>query len=424
MALDRAPRYVRPAKLAGGKKGYYWELPSWARPKADKKTGKIVRAVRHGRELLLQSEPLGSNQASAYTKAESLNAALDAWRKGEGEGAAKVIPGTVDWLFAWYRQQDRFTSKKHKTRSDYAKLMNMLGALPTKNGPKLGRRKATAVDATVADKLYERLRTEKGERQASYAMQVCRLVWTWAVRHTETTGIIKNPFAGMGLKSVAEKGNRETGRAEYDLYRETARALGYQSMATAAALAFEGCQRSWDVFGFEDPEGVERRGIEIAGYIPGEVLTLIQSKTRNPVILPLFIEMPAEGGGVERVELYPELEEELSRTLATLRDGQEVFVVEERTGRKYKERRMSTVHREICVAAGLPKEMTFTGFRHGGITEIGDAGENDPRAVSGHKTLAVTRIYNKANAEKARRIAAARREHIARLGALDEARTK
>jgi len=76
---------------------------------------------------------------------------------------------------------------------------------------------------------------------------------------------------------------------------------------------------------------------------------------------------------------------------------------------------MSSVHRAICVASGLPKEMTFTGFRHGGITEIGDAGEDDVRAVSGHKTLAVTRIYNKASAEKARRISAARREHIVSL---------
>ena len=47
----------------------------------------------------------------------------------------------------------------------------------------------------------------------------------------------------------------------------------------------------------------------------------------------------------------------------------------------------------------------------------------DTRAVSGHETLAVTAIYNKASAEKARRIAAVRREHIAALGALDEART-
>lgn len=93
-------------------------------------------------------------------------------------------------------------------------------------------------------------------------------------------------------------------------------------------------------------------------------------------------------------------------------------MLEERSGQKYRERRMSSVHRKICVEAGLPEDMTFTGFRHGGITEIGDIGEDDVRAVSGHKTLAVTRFYNKASAEKAHRIGVARREHIWALGAL------
>lgn len=54
--------------------------------------------------------------------------------------------------------------------------------------------------------------------------------------------------------------------------------------------------------------------------------------------------------------------------------------------------------------------------RHGGITEIGASGQDDMRAVSGYKTLEVTRIYNKANAEKARQIAMIRRLHISRLG--------
>ena len=78
---------------------------------------------------------------------------------------------------------------------------------------------------------------------------------------------------------------------------------------------------------------------------------------------------------------------------------------------------MSTVHRKICDKAGLPKELTFTSFRHGGITEIGDAGEADVRPISGQKTLSVTAIYNKAKAEKARRIAALRRQHIAMIEA-------
>ncbi len=57
---------------------------------------------------------------------------------------------------------------------------------------------------------------------------------------------------------------------------------------------------------------------------------------------------------------------------------------------------MSSVHRQICVEAGLPKAMTFTGFRHGGITEVGSV-TADVRSISGHKTLDVTRIYNQTN---------------------------
>ncbi len=250
-------------------------------------------------------------------------------------------------------------------------------------------------------------------------MQVCRLVWRWAARHHKATGVTENPFMGMGLSSTAAKGNRATTRAEYTLYRETARGLGFQSMATAAALCFECCQRVSDAFGYVDPDQPDRAAIVWEGYRAGEEVTLIQAKTGNPVTLPLFIETVGDDGAAERVPLYPELEEELARS-RPVANARGPIILEERNGKRYAERRMSTIHRRICDEAKLPKEMTFTGFRHGGITEIGDAGEDDVRAVSGHKTLAVTKIYNKANAEKARKIAVARRAHIEALGALND----
>jgi hypothetical protein len=98
------------------------------------------------------------------------------------------------------------------------------------------------------------------------------------------------------------------------------------------------------------------------------------------VTLPLFEEVPREGGGVERVPLHPELEEELAQPRAAATSATGPIVVEERSGKRYVERRMSNVHRKIRDAAGLPKDRTFTRFRHGGITEIGDAGEDDVRA--------------------------------------------
>lgn len=416
MAIARLPAYVRPMKLAGDKTGYYFELPAWARPTKNPKTGKLTAAVRHGQACPVISTALGTDLAQVHAKGAALNDALREWRTGQ-MGQGRIAEGSVAWLFQWYREQERFTKNKAKTRKDYKALMGMLVAFEPKAGqPPLGKRMASKVDATVADKLYQKLK-EKGDRQAAYAMQVCRLVWTWAARHHRVTGVKENPFKGMGLSSTAAKGNRETSRAEYNLYRETARQLGFQSMATAAALCFECCQRVWDAFGFEDPDGVERRGIEWAGYQPGVAISLVQSKTGNPVVLPLSIDVAGLGDEPgERVSLYPELEEELARSRAVVASDATVIVLEERTGKKYTERRMSTINRKICDEAKLPKDMTFTGFRHGGITEIGDAGEDDVRAVSGHKTLAITRIYNKASAEKARRIGATRREHIKTLG--------
>jgi hypothetical protein len=233
MALSRLPAYVRPTKLAGGKIGHYWELPPWARPIKDPKTGKLTPAMRHGQACPVQSETLGTDLAVVHAKGETLNAALREWRLGE-MGAGKLTEGTVAWLFVWYRDQERFKKNKAKTRKDYRALMDMLVAFEPKAGqPTLGKRMASKVDATVADKLYGKLK-DKGARQATYAMQVCRLVWTWAARHHRITGVKENPFKGMGLKSTAAAGNRETSRAEYNLYRETARKLGFQSMASGA----------------------------------------------------------------------------------------------------------------------------------------------------------------------------------------------
>lgn len=121
--------------------------------------------------------------------------------------------------------------------------MQRLADQPMRVGT-FGQRLASAVDATVADRMYARWRAQTGERQAGYAMQVCRLVWTWAARHHKLTGVNHNPFSKMGIVSKTVRGNRETSRGEYDLYRETARQMGHQSMA-AAALYRSNCASAY-----------------------------------------------------------------------------------------------------------------------------------------------------------------------------------
>jgi hypothetical protein len=423
-ATIKLPAYVSRVRLASGEYAYFWKLPSWARPTKDKKTGKETPVIRHGHPCPVASSPLGTSFDAMVQKAEALNDTLREWRLGMERKTIK--PGTIAWLFVWYREQDRFTKNKPKTQRDYKRLMDMLVDFPTRSGTKLGVWAAGNLDAGSVDGLYKKMRETKGEREASYAMQVCRLVWKWAVRYNKTTGVNTNPFAGMGIKSTAAGENRATSRAEYDLYRATARELGYQNMAAAAAICFEGCQRVSQVFGLWPDEEKEREGkvppagLQWSVYKPGIAIALNQRKTGNPVWLELTIEVDGE-----TVELYPDLEQEL-RDLRARAPRDELdqptgpIIVDERSGKPFDPRWLSTVHRRICDKAGLPKAMTFTGFRHGGITEIGDSGEVDVRPISGHKTLAQTRTYNKATAEKGRRIALKRREHIEQLGAREE----
>ncbi|MCK0531485.1 site-specific integrase [Sphingobium agri] len=423
-ATIRLPAYVSRVRLASGDYAYFWKLPSWARPKKDKKTGKEIPVIRHGHPCPVSSAALGTSFDAMVEKADALNEALKEWRLGMERRTIK--PGSVAWLFGWYREQDRYTRNRPKTQRDYRRLMDMLVEFPTKSGAKLGGWNAGSLDAGSVDGLYKKLRETKGEREASYAMQVGRLVWRWALRYSRTTGVTANPFAGMGIKSTASKENRATTRAEYDLYRETAREMGFQNMAAAAALCFEGCQRVSHVFGLWPDEEKERTGeappagLQWSIWKPGIAIALTQRKTNNPVWLELTIEVDGE-----TVELYPDLEQELRdlrERAAKDEFGQPTgqIILDERTGKPFTPRWLSTVHRRICDKAGLPKAMTFTGFRHGGITEIGDAGEDDVRPISGHKTMAQTRTYNKATAEKGRRIALKRREHVEQLGAREE----
>ncbi|WP_380925402.1 hypothetical protein [Sphingomonas leidyi] len=410
MASAKLPTYVNTRRLAGGVTGYFWCRPAWADPKLASDADPIVRrkALRNGKTCPVESTPLGTDLAEVITRARVLNETFKAWRLGEQQ---ELTPGTVAWLFDWYRKQDRFTSKRHQTRTGYRRQMDFVEAMPMKVGT-FGQRQAGAVDGPVADRLYKNAVEKHGERTGSYMMQVCRLVWSLASRpgYSKTTGVKVNPFKGMGIKASSGhgKGNRAATRAEYDRYRETARAMGKQSMATAAALCFETCQRVFDVFGIADPDGRVVRGFFWDDYQPGERITVVQSKTGKTIVLPLV-----DGEGEDAIALYPELEEELARTPRGEGAGRQMIVRDERTGQAYGIDYMQKLHRRICDKAELPKDLRFTSFRHGGITEIGDAGEDDTRPVSGHSKLETTAIYNKANQLKARRIARARREHVA-----------
>jgi hypothetical protein len=78
--------------------GYYFNVPSWAR---------VAGCPLH-------NQPLGSDYRAAVERAETvLLPIFDSWRSGEVETKAKAAPGavyrTLDWLFAEFRSDRRFT---------------------------------------------------------------------------------------------------------------------------------------------------------------------------------------------------------------------------------------------------------------------------------------------------------------------------
>lgn len=70
--------------------------------------------------------------------------------------------------------------------------------------------------------------------------------------------------------------------------------------------------------------------------------------------------------------------------------------------------------RKVRVAAGLPDHLTLAACRHGGLTELGNAGvtEAEGMALSDHSTPAAFRLYVKRTEEQ--RLTGARKRRALR----------
>ncbi|MEI9924498.1 MAG: hypothetical protein WDN50_14040 [Bradyrhizobium sp.] len=92
------------------------------------------------------------------------------------------------------------------------------------------------------------------------------------------------------------------------------------------------------------------------------------------------------------------------------------------TGGKNPMRYVQAEVRRICRAAGLPDDITFTSFRHGGHTEGADSELTDAqmRALGGHKTTASVVRYAKATKVQQQIAARKQRDNRTKKGDLSE----
>jgi hypothetical protein len=379
------PRYTLRKPLRSGAWGYFFHVPTWAR-KA---------------RCPIRNEPLGTDYAAAMERAETvLLPAFDSWRTGGTSDAAprRPVSGTLDWVFAEYRGDRRFTKLDARTKRNHESGFRLVGRYLLKDNRRLGDVRFAAITSDIVDAVYDRLlvitktdaagNTVERERRTTvnHAMKTCRRAWNVAARRNPGKLPPVNPFARMELRSSDRKTATAT-FAELQAFRAKAAELGLPSLATASLLAWEWLQREKDIFAI----------FEVGHYRPKErpnAVRVLHRKTREENWVPLFDDAGAP--------LYPELMHELDILkreriggLMLRRDWGDRAPWP--TGENNDLTHMSRKVKEVIRAAGLRDVLSFTSFRHGGFTESADADLTDAeiRAQGRHRSAKVLPRYAK-----------------------------
>jgi hypothetical protein len=416
------PDYTRRKPLAGGRWGYYFEPPTWARkPKEADDRGPCP----------VGAEELGIDYVAAVKRAENVLLPLfDSWRT---RGAVDMVPtkgtrrGSLDWLLEVYRADDKFKILRPKVKRIYNQGFDLVGGHVLKDGRRLGDVAVTSIDTNKVDKLYKKLLVlhdgagnpvplfppgslpdQSGEplyaeRRTSVnnAMKYCRRAWNVVRRLHPKDVPSANPFAGMGLVSRS----KEVEAATYaDLLAAVAQAdaMGLPSLGTALMMTWEWLQREEHIFTTFMLEHYRPR------HRPNEVF-IIDHKTRpgekpKTLWIPLFNEAGAA--------LFPEL---MARMDAVRRNriGNGLLFMRDWVDHKAgvplpwatprgQIDMVGKKLRPVLDAAGIDAAISFTSFRHGGLTECGDGDLTDTqiRAISRHKSSKVLTRYVKRTAKQ------------------------
>lgn len=376
------PKYLETRALKSGDVSYVWNPPSWAKCKG----------------FSLRPETLGNDYAVAKARCDQLlNPTFDDWRNAENP-SERLQSGTLLWLIHHFIQHKKYEALTDGSRVEHRTGLMLVAEHELRDGRRLGEIPLGNISTAVVDRLYEKLiqKPDGTTRNTTInkAMRATRRAWNIVGRQFPGTVPIANPFAKMDLKS-SSRTNKAATRDQLWQFMGKADELGHASIGTAALIAFEWLLRETDI--------ISR--LSWTDYRPPErpdAVRLRHGKNRQTIWLPII--------DPENNQLFPELIARLNETprrgpLITMQDqprrGSEQYM-------PYQRYWFSELSRKIRKASGLPDDVTFTAFRHGGLTELGDARIEDQgmMALSAHKTRSMLSIYSKRTEDQ--RIQAAR----------------
>jgi hypothetical protein len=371
------PRYTSFKKLASGKTAFYWTCPT---------------AYRQAGCPFL-SAPLGTNLSpSELAEAAKIwNERLDDWREGRFRLDDEVSSrhGTVDWLVDAYLKHDSFRERVSEfSRPDYKRVLDRVCDLEITSDRgvpwRVGAAKVQQIGVSTAEKIYHAFCDQGAARTSEKVVTYCKAMWKRMRPHhpEQFRPDTPNPWEGVTVRrrEIAVKGYAD--RATTYRFARAAIANEAPELAAAAILAFEWLLR---------PSNIGAGWAAWTGYRgesqPDKIIVR-HRKNGEVAIHPL--EYVDEVGDV--VLLYADAECILSQVP---RRG--TSIVAKADGTLYGDGTLlSKKVREIADKAGLTS-FTLDAARHGGITELEEAGltEGEGRALSKHRTSSAYRRYPK-----------------------------
>lgn len=371
------PRYTSFKKLASGKTAFYWTCPT-----AYRKAG-----------CPFLSAPLGTNLSPSELAdaAKIWNERLDDWREGRFrlEDEVSSRHGTVDWLVDAYLKHDSFRERVSEfSRPDYKRVLDRVCDLEITGDrgrtARVGTLKVQQIGVSTAEKIYHAFCDKGAARTSEKVVTYCKAMWKRMRPHhpEQFRPDTPNPWEGVTVRrrDIAAKGH--AGRDETYRFANAAIAEGSPELAAAAILAFEWLLR---------PSNIGAGWAAWSGYRgesqPDKIIVR-HRKNGEVAIHPL--EYINDAG--EIVLLYADAERILSQVP---RRG--TSIVAKADGTLYGDGTLlSQKVREIADKAGLTS-FTLDAARHGGITELEEAGltEGEGRALSKHRTSSAYRRYPK-----------------------------
>lgn len=380
------PRFVIAKK---GKKGvsFYWNPPVYWRKRAEKDK----------RPYPFESQPLGADlsQQALEAAAQPHNARFDEWRQDGVLSPERryAAHGTVEWLFEQYVASEIFKRRVgERSQGDYKLIFKAINDQPTKTGGRFGQLPVASVTPAAAEKIYARMIEGEKYRRGEKTVMYCKTVWRLMQPHhpREFAKDVPNPWIGVQLVKRAKKIKAAVDREAVYTFAWAAVEAERPEIGAAAVICFEWLQR---------PENVVGGYIRWTDYRRGQTLRIEHHKTGEMVLHPL-----TDG----ETQFYPEAEEILSHL-----PKRGVSMIIGPSGQQYKPTRFAQLVRRIADKAELPKTFSLDACRHGGMTELEEAGLTDGqgRALSAHRSRAYER-YAKRTAK--RMLSATKARHEAR----------